>query len=94
MSSVASPSVSITDDDNDIREGEELFFLKGAWERVLDQCQYVYTPPDDQKVPSAEPQAFFVGNYDGHSAPLTESRKKEIGWCGCAIVLLVLFCRT
>ena len=73
LSSVASSAVIITDDD-DIHEGEELFFLKGAWEQVLDLCQYVHLPPANASDASSESQT-----PAGQSMPLTESKKKEIG---------------
>jgi len=70
MSSVSSVSAR---DHDDAREGEELFFLKGAWEQVLDLCQYVYHAPTN--VPfSHESQSLD----NDQSLPLTESKKKEI----------------
>ena len=71
MGSVSSVSARDDDDDNDnIREGEEVFFLKGAWEQVLDLCQNVYHVPSSHESQSLDNDLSF---------PLTESKKKEIG---------------
>ena len=73
--SVSSPSVSAAAIDEDISQGEELFFLKGAWEQVLDLCQYTYHTPTS--VPS-----FNESQSDAkcdQPVPLTDSKKKEIG---------------
>ena len=77
----ASTSSSVVTVDDEIREGEELFFLKGAWEQVLDLCQYAYEPATN--VPSSSSSSneshSVTGDVVGLSTPLTESRKKEIG---------------
>ena len=71
MGSVSSVSARDDDDNDDnIREGEEVFFLKGAWEQVLDLCQNVYHVPSSHESQSLDNDLSF---------PLTESKKKEIG---------------
>lgn len=42
-SSSVTSRVSVTEYD----EGEEVFFVKGAWEQVLNLCQYLYQPLDN-----------------------------------------------
>ena len=74
--SVSSPSVSAAAIDEDISQGEELFFLKGAWEQVLDLCQYTYHTPTSVPL-------FHESQTDAQcdQVPLTDSKKKEIGLC-------------
>jgi len=71
--SVSSPSVSAAAIDEDISQGEELFFLKGAWEQVLDLCQYTYHTPTSVPL-------FHESQSDAQcdQVPLTDSKKKEI----------------
>ena len=57
----------------DASEGEQLFFVKGAWERVVDLCQYVYQTPI---LPSYNESQSMT---DDQLLPLTESKKAEIG---------------
>lgn len=67
--------VGANDVDEPLEEGEEVFFVKGAWETVLDQCQYFYQPP---VVPLNESQV--NNNFNNlQSEQLIESKKKEIG---------------
>ena len=74
--STSSPVVTV---DDEIREGEELFFLKGAWEQVLALCQYAYEPATNVPPSSSNESHSVTGDVVGLSTPLTESRKKEIG---------------